>query len=545
MRVRGRRRGGARRCPSRRSPWPRSRAAAHRSRRQADAPRRERSTPGSRGGLATGEGYSYDPVYHGPVQFYLIALARLPPRRRRLRHARIPPALMGTIAVFLPFFLRRQLGTVGGADRVRALLCLAPSYLYFSRFAREDIYVACITLALIVVLLRFFDEPRRWHPAALLGLLAVSFATKETTYITVFVVGLFCVARRGRRACGPRRGGPPLRDDAARRRRAVARRGGVGVGRSARSSSSYTLLFSTFLTNPAGLQEGLWGSIDYWLSQQDVEPRRAAVVLLPRPDPGVRVADRHARARRHRRRSLRRPTLQGAFLVWCSSAASPSSPGRRSGCRGSCSTRSCRSSCSPAIGAQALWAARRRLPARVALGVGGARGGRGVWSRVGAAVLLPRGGPAGAARAGAVVRRRARHPGRASIALQPAAYAGGTASRSCSRSTAGAAPGGRGAGTCGTSRVGYYDMSVPERGAPRARSCSSPIRTTTAMRPRLRRLRGRAVPAARVVGARVGRRRARAAGCAGLTRREAWSPTATMDEWLYVRRDFARLTEPP
>ena len=35
--------------------------------------------------LATGEGYAYDPVYHGPVQFYLVALVEPPVRRRRLR----------------------------------------------------------------------------------------------------------------------------------------------------------------------------------------------------------------------------------------------------------------------------------------------------------------------------------------------------------------------------------------------------------------------------------------------------------------------------
>src|SRR5262245_61243674 len=155
--------------------------------------------------LVNGRGYIYNPVFHGPVQFYLIALADLIFGAGDYV-ARIHVALAGTAAVFLPFFLRRQLGTVAAVTACLAL-GLSPLFLYFSRFAREDILVATVTLGLIVVLLRFFDEPRRWQPAAFLGLLAVSFATKETTYITVFVVGLFLAAAVVVQAAQARRGG--------------------------------------------------------------------------------------------------------------------------------------------------------------------------------------------------------------------------------------------------------------------------------------------------------------------------------------------------
>ena len=45
----------------------------------------------------------------------------------------------------------------------------------------------------------------------------------------------------------------------------------------------YTLLFSTFLTNPEGLQEGLWRKHRLLARAAGREPRLAAVVLLPRP----------------------------------------------------------------------------------------------------------------------------------------------------------------------------------------------------------------------------------------------------------------------
>ena len=262
--------------------------------------------------LATGNGYSYDPVYHGPVQFYVIALAYLLFGIGDYV-AHVPIAVAGTIAIFLPFFLRRQLGTVA-ALTASVAICLAPAWLYFSRFVREDIHVATITLGLTVVLLRFFDRPRPWQPVAFGTLLALSFATKETTYITVAVFGAFFAAAVAIQAVRARRAGGRLLD-------AALVRGMTSLGAApwawgvACFLLVYTLLFSTFLTNPEGLQEGLWGSIDYWLGQQDVnrggQPWFYYLVLIPAYEwpivllglGGVVVA-------------LRRRTMTHLFLVW-------------------------------------------------------------------------------------------------------------------------------------------------------------------------------------------------------------------------------------
>ena len=78
---------------------------------------------------------------------------------------------MGTLMVPLPYLLREQIGRVG-AFAAALLLAFGPTYLYFSRFAREDIYIASITLALLVVVFRFLDRPRRHHPALIGVLLA-------------------------------------------------------------------------------------------------------------------------------------------------------------------------------------------------------------------------------------------------------------------------------------------------------------------------------------------------------------------------------------
>jgi len=204
-------------------------------------------------------GFEYNPLLHGPLRFYLTA-AMYAVFGASDFSARLAPALMGTAMVGLPFLLRAQIGRVG-AFTAAVLLAVGPSYLYFSRFAREDIYVACITLALFVVVLRFLDGPRRWHPAAAGALLAASFATKESTFITVFAAGTFL---------GPLALIEWRRGDARLWRRVTSLRGEAWAWGGAAFAAVFTLLFTVFLTYPSGLWAGIYDGLEYWLSQQPV-----------------------------------------------------------------------------------------------------------------------------------------------------------------------------------------------------------------------------------------------------------------------------------
>ena len=201
--------------------------------------------------------YAYNPLLHGPLRFYLTATMYALFGDSDFT-ARLAPALMGTAMVAMPYFLRRQLGRVA-AFTAAVLLAIGPSYLYFSRFAREDIYFAAISLALLVVVFRFLDEPRRWHPALIGALIALGFATKETMYIAGFVAFTFfaiLLVREGR-------GGPT---------RTALRSVGweACVWALAAFAAIFTLMFTVFLTNPAGLWDGLYESLAYWLGQHDV-----------------------------------------------------------------------------------------------------------------------------------------------------------------------------------------------------------------------------------------------------------------------------------
>jgi uncharacterized protein (TIGR03663 family) len=244
--------------------------------------------------------YEYNPLLHGPLRFYLTAGVFALFGDSDFT-ARLAPVLMGTLMVPLPYLLRAQLGRVG-AFTAALLLAFGPSYLYFSRFAREDIYFAAITLALLVVVFRFLDRPRRYQPALIGGLLALAFATKETTFIigfvafTYFVWVLISPWRRlliePIRAVGLEAWGWALAAF-------------LGV---------YTVLFTTFLTHPEGVQ-GLWTGLDYWLGQHEVgrggEPWNFYLVVLFGVEwPVLLLGAVGAVA------AVRRPTLLRVFLIW-------------------------------------------------------------------------------------------------------------------------------------------------------------------------------------------------------------------------------------
>ena len=131
----------------------------------------------------------YDPVYHGPLRFYLTA-AFFWVFGESHTTARIVAVLAGVGLIVLPWFLRRSLGPVVTLTTA-AVLAFSPTALYMTRLGREDSLTAFLTLAMMVVIVRFIDRPRFLLPAVFGFLLAAGFAVKETTFIVVFIFGSF------------------------------------------------------------------------------------------------------------------------------------------------------------------------------------------------------------------------------------------------------------------------------------------------------------------------------------------------------------------
>jgi uncharacterized protein (TIGR03663 family) len=149
--------------------------------------------------LANDGEYKYDPVYHGPVQYAMVAgtfkVARAVGLMRDVSatqkgfelasgdfFARLPAALGGVALVWLALLLRPRIGR-NAALFAGALAAISPNLLYYTRFCREDIWSLLGTAGMFL----FFD--RWWRERRLKDLVysalftAVAFAAKENFYV--------------------------------------------------------------------------------------------------------------------------------------------------------------------------------------------------------------------------------------------------------------------------------------------------------------------------------------------------------------------------
>ena len=133
--------------------------------------------------------YRYDPTYHGPFLYYLVAgsFATLGDSDFT---ARFPVALAGVLLVAVAFSLRRPLG--GRAAWWTGLLAtISPITLYYGRFLRMDVLEMLLASAAMVAAWRAArgsDAAWAWF-GVFVGL---AFATKENAYVTgALVVGVW------------------------------------------------------------------------------------------------------------------------------------------------------------------------------------------------------------------------------------------------------------------------------------------------------------------------------------------------------------------
>ncbi len=207
--------------------------------------------------------YAYEPVLHGPFMYHALAATF-----RVLGNgdfaARLPMALSGVAVVALAIGLRGAIGR-GPAFVAGLLFAFGPTFLYYSRFAREDIMVAAVSLALLVAVGRLLERPQPALAPVIGVLLAVSFTIKETAFITVAVLGSFLVGLGAlqRRRHGRLRDTPLARALAAPGRRGWLLAAGL-------FALVFAALFTTFGTNPGGLWDAVYAGPRYWLDQQPV-----------------------------------------------------------------------------------------------------------------------------------------------------------------------------------------------------------------------------------------------------------------------------------
>jgi uncharacterized protein (TIGR03663 family) len=220
--------------------------------------------------------YHYDPAnYHGPTLYYFTLLASsvstlfFGDRGLNIVVLRLVPALFGIATVGLVLRLRDHLGT-GAALAAAALVATSPGAVYFSRdFIHESVFVF-LTLALVVALLRLYEQSR---PASLMlasVLAALLFATKETAVISVAVLALALVSTIALASLSKTNGGGGSGRDfiwqvldrlGGSRRAALLFLGGIAM-----FVGLEVIFYSSFLGNyPRGLRDAL-AALRFWAS---------------------------------------------------------------------------------------------------------------------------------------------------------------------------------------------------------------------------------------------------------------------------------------
>lgn len=210
--------------------------------------------------LFRGAGYQYDPMLHGPFLYHLTALMYFLFGVSDTS-ARLGPAIFGVLLIGGCYFLRPYIGRVG-ALAAAIVLTFSPISLYYSRFLRHDIFAATATLGMAIAILGFVRSRRPAYLYLGAASLAISWASHELTFITMFIFGSFLILvllaggraqNLLRQALGSLRHRPQV----------VLYSVGIFV-------AIFGLLFTNYLTYPAGFADGLYKSITYWLSQQGV-----------------------------------------------------------------------------------------------------------------------------------------------------------------------------------------------------------------------------------------------------------------------------------
>ena len=138
--------------------------------------------------LEKGE-YFYDPLYHGPFAYHIIALSfyLLGVSDTALR---MPAALFGIalIPLLLPF--RRYLSNPGFLVTC-SYIAVSPSLLYYARFALTDSFFLFFTVSTIICAMLYAEKRTRSYLFLFWASLALLYTVKENANIVVFMLASY------------------------------------------------------------------------------------------------------------------------------------------------------------------------------------------------------------------------------------------------------------------------------------------------------------------------------------------------------------------
>jgi len=141
--------------------------------------------------LYDGRGYEHNPMMHGPFLFHINTLFYFLFGVNDAT-ARLSVALLGTLMIPLCWGLRRWIGRVG-ALATAVMITISPSLLYYSRYIRNDVYIAFWLLVMLIAVFRYLEEQRARWLYVTAAALAVSYATKEVAFLHTVILAGFLI----------------------------------------------------------------------------------------------------------------------------------------------------------------------------------------------------------------------------------------------------------------------------------------------------------------------------------------------------------------
>jgi uncharacterized protein (TIGR03663 family) len=134
--------------------------------------------------------YKYDPVYHGPLLYFTSALMMLLFGDNDFT-GRLSAVVFGLGVVAFAWPLRRYMGRWGALSFL-LLTTFSPTWTYFTRFVRHDIYLALCNIAVVYFAFRYAETGRAKYLYISAASLAFAFTNKEDMYLLtpIFLGGL-------------------------------------------------------------------------------------------------------------------------------------------------------------------------------------------------------------------------------------------------------------------------------------------------------------------------------------------------------------------
>ncbi|OFV67574.1 MAG: glycosyl transferase [Candidatus Syntrophoarchaeum caldarius] len=199
--------------------------------------------------LNTGD-YHYQPWAHGPLQYYLTTVVFYLFGTTEFT-GRVIPAIIGVLLVASAYPLRRYIGK-NGSLFLALFFAISPSILYYSRFFRNDIYIALFAILILIAILRYVDTKKLYWAVSAGIIAALAASTKENAYIVLFIFVSFAILYLIRE-----RGHLKIREIIKTNLPAIISAGIAGL-------FVYFLLYSFFLQHPSDPFHAIPDALDHW-----------------------------------------------------------------------------------------------------------------------------------------------------------------------------------------------------------------------------------------------------------------------------------------